>query len=167
MTSPNDSQLPDYRLPEAAIRGLKRADQLPFDVTAEEHEQILQSARANLNSSPVTRPGRRWLAVTAVVSSVCAAMLLFSVTRFIQPQPTDNFDVAVNQPGLPEISLMVASPDLDPRDIDENGTVDILDAYALARRLESDDPDGPWDFNSDGQLNEDDVRLVALEAVML
>ena len=63
-------------------------------------------------------------------------------------------------------------PDTDlrslyPKDIDGNGTVDILDAYAMARLLESGESGGHWDFNSDGQLNEDDVQLVAFDAVML
>jgi hypothetical protein len=55
----------------------------------------------------------------------------------------------------------------NPRDIDENGTVDILDAYAMARRLESGESADTWDFNSDGQLDESDIQLVAFDAVML
>lgn len=53
-------------------------------------------------------------------------------------------------------------------DIDRNGQIDILDAFALARRIESGDsrPDGA-DINHDGQLNQKDVDLIAMNAVTL
>jgi hypothetical protein len=97
--------------------------------------------------------------VTAVVSSVCAASLVFVVTQL-----SEN-DQLTRQPEATFMQL--PHPSLHPKDVDENGTVDILDAYMLARLLESGTSDGHWDFNSDGQLNEEDIRLVAFDAVML
>ena len=53
-------------------------------------------------------------------------------------------------------------------DIDQSGRVDILDAFKLARHIESADlPESSWDVNSDGIINQDDVDFVALAAVRL
>jgi len=53
-------------------------------------------------------------------------------------------------------------------DVDQNGKVDILDAFALARHLESSQPaDQAWDFNGDGLIDRRDVDMVALAAVRL
>jgi hypothetical protein len=60
-------------------------------------------------------------------------------------------------------------------DIDRNGRVDILDAFKLARYIESAEyaksnlslKKQGWDINSDGLVNSNDVDLVALAAVRL
>ncbi len=53
-------------------------------------------------------------------------------------------------------------------DIDRNGRVDILDAFKLARHIESANrTDKKWDINEDGVVNRKDVDLVALAAVRL
>jgi hypothetical protein len=45
--------------------------------------------------------------------------------------------------------------------------VDILDAFKLARHIESADADKKWDINEDGVVNGKDVDLVASAAVSL
>jgi len=53
-------------------------------------------------------------------------------------------------------------------DVDANGRVDILDAFQLARSIETRGPVAPqWDLNGDGRIDKDDVNLVALAAVHL
>jgi len=60
-------------------------------------------------------------------------------------------------------------------DIDRNGRVDILDAFKLARHIESANrhiesanrTDKKWDINEDGVVNGNDVDLVASAAVSL
>lgn len=53
-------------------------------------------------------------------------------------------------------------------DIDLNGRVDILDAFKLARRIESAGRlEMKWDINGDGKVNRSDVDYVALAAVRL
>lgn len=53
-------------------------------------------------------------------------------------------------------------------DIDLNGRVDILDAFKLARQIEStEQPQIQWDINRDGLVNRDDVDYVAFAAVRL
>ena len=53
-------------------------------------------------------------------------------------------------------------------DIDQNGSVNVLDAFQLARHIESTGhPNMKWDINHDGSVNRDDVDLVAFAAVRL
>jgi hypothetical protein len=53
-------------------------------------------------------------------------------------------------------------------DIDQNGRVDILDAFKLARHIESAGLlQTEWDFNGDGLINRSDVDMVAYAAVRL
>jgi hypothetical protein len=53
-------------------------------------------------------------------------------------------------------------------DIDHSGRVDILDAFKLARQIESAaDIDTSFDMNGDGLVNRDDVDIVAMAAVNL
>ncbi len=53
-----------------------------------------------------------------------------------------------------------------PGDIDGSGTVDIVDAYLMARRMEAgEQPDPGWDFNSDGRVDRGDVNALAGRAV--
>lgn len=53
-------------------------------------------------------------------------------------------------------------------DIDRNGRVDILDAFALARKVEAKSPAEPgWDVNRDGAVDTGDVDAIAMKAVAL
>ena len=53
-------------------------------------------------------------------------------------------------------------------DIDRNGRVDILDAFALARKVEAKSPAEPdWDVNRDGVVDAADVDAIAMKAVAL
>jgi hypothetical protein len=53
-------------------------------------------------------------------------------------------------------------------DIDRNGRVDILDAFKLARQIESNgQTESEWDINGDGLIDHNDVDVVALAAVRL
>jgi hypothetical protein len=53
-------------------------------------------------------------------------------------------------------------------DIDGNGRVDILDAFRLAKGIESRGPTAAeWDINGDGRLDREDIDAVAFAAVRL
>ena len=53
-------------------------------------------------------------------------------------------------------------------DFDANGRVDILDAFALARQMESaHKPQEKWDMNGDGIVDRADVDRIAMAAVRL
>jgi len=54
------------------------------------------------------------------------------------------------------------------KDIDRNGRVDILDAFKLAKNIESaGNTQIKWDFNGDGLIDRSDVDVVAFAAVRL
>ncbi len=56
-------------------------------------------------------------------------------------------------------------------DIDGNGTINILDALALARAVEAGEQPGAarneWDMNSDGRIDASDVSAIAIASVSL
>lgn len=57
---------------------------------------------------------------------------------------------------------------IQPVDIDRDGRVDILDAFKLARHIETNGPtEKAWDFNGDGRIDHSDVDIVAHAAVRL
>lgn len=66
---------------------------------------------------------------------------------------------------------LVARPEPDAGpivagDVDRSGRVDIIDAYALALRLESGEPpEAGWDLNGDGRVDEGDVDAIGRLAV--
>jgi predicted anti-sigma-YlaC factor YlaD len=53
-------------------------------------------------------------------------------------------------------------------DVDRSGSLDIVDSYLLALRLErGDELDSQWDVNSDGRVDLADVRYIARRSVAL
>jgi len=70
------------------------------------------------------------------------------------------------QPDLKTDSLTLSKA--QAVDIDRNGRVDILDAFKLARHIESaGNTETKWDFNGDGLIDRSDVDMVAFAAVRL
>ncbi len=87
--------------------------------------------------------------------AAAAAVIIFAFSLDLTKQTgpaTDSFSISKTQ----------------PVDIDRNGRVDILDAFKLARHIESADRiETEWDFNGDGLIDRNDVDVVALAAVRL
>ncbi len=53
-------------------------------------------------------------------------------------------------------------------DIDSSGRVDILDAFKLAKQIQTENTvDIKWDINGDGRVDDDDVQIIAYAAVSL
>lgn len=114
------------------------------------------------------RPQRKlwWLkwTVPATAAATIALACLWWAYHGTAPQPTP---VAFSQ--LPEEPARLGGQ-AEPaqEDIDGNGKVDILDAFALARHIDAQQPmDRTWDFNGDGLIDRRDVDTVALAAVRL
>lgn len=61
---------------------------------------------------------------------------------------------------------LINAPRFERADVDRNGRVDILDAFALARRIQQGTAGG-FDLNQDGVVDKLDVDLVAAQAVRL
>ena len=120
------------------------------EVPPEIDRAVLDRARQHLIRPQRRRPVLRWAASAAAVAAVI--ILAFSLNLTKEPRfSTDS------------------SAHAEARtDIDHNGRVDILDAFTLARHIESTSrPELKLDINGDGLVNRDDVDLVAFAAVRL
>ena len=92
------------------------------------------------------------------MSWATAAVILVSLTSWLIWPGFQR----VNQPG--PIAVQWKRGD---GDIDRNGRVDILDAFAIARYIEQGGTTPRPDVNGDGMVDDADVNVVALQAVQL
>jgi hypothetical protein len=68
--------------------------------------------------------------------------------------------------GISGVWLAIGHRPAIPGDVDHNGRVDIIDAYALAVQLRSGlKPDPAFDVNGDGKVDERDVEEIARRSV--
>jgi hypothetical protein len=109
-----------------------------------------------------TRRLLRWVGAGAAAAAVAAAVVVAVKLPFREPAG----------PGVLAQSREAVTPpaavaDARPGDVNRSGTVDILDAFALAKKIESAQNRGPgWeDVNGDGVLNKADVDRIAHMAV--
>lgn len=107
---------------------------------------ILADAQRHLfQTIPVrAKSNRRWRLAVIGSSVAAACMLLFALNRQEPQQPAS-----------------VA------RDLDGNGRVDILDAFAIAREIQHGRNQPEFDINGDGRLTQADVNEIAQRAVTL
>ena len=113
---------------------------------------ILADAQRHLLQTFPVRARSKWRWRIAVIGSSMAAacMLLFALNRQEPQQPA------------------TLARDLGPeRDLDGNGRVDILDAFAVAREIQSGRNQPEFDINGDGRLTQADVNEIAQRAVTL
>ena len=105
-------------------------------------EAILKQARERLNAEQKPNPFRfwNWLALAGVAALIAIAIFVFPRTK---PTATAR------------------------EDINGDGHVDILDAFALAKSIESGKGNGTFDQNGDGKIDDGDVQAVASVAVRL
>jgi hypothetical protein len=121
---------------------------------------VAEAARRHL----APRPRRLWRLRWTVPATAAAAVLVAAAAWWFDLAPTTSVPFGAEAPraeGLAQASRVQA-------DIDENGTVNILDAFTLARHLEAEHPsETRWDLNADGLVDRRDVDAVALAAVRL
>ncbi len=99
----------------------------------------------------------RWHVIWKVAAAAAVIIFAFSLDLTLQPEVKQE----------PTASRMAALED-ENFDIDNNGRVDILDAFTLARRIESTSyTESQSDINNDGLVNGDDVDEIAMAAVRL
>jgi hypothetical protein len=139
----------DLDAPPELIAALKRSSQRPFFIPPTVDEAILDSARRHL--APRKARGFKWLLVMRWGGAVAALVALLAILpRFVQRAGSGSNVVAV------------------PGDLNHDGHVDILDAFALARELKSGaQPAASRDINGDGVVDERDVAALAARAVSL
>ena len=105
-------------------------------------EAILKKARERFGAKQNPNPFRfwNWLAVAGVAALIAIAIFIFPRTK---PAATAR------------------------EDINGDGHVDILDAFALAKSIEAGKGSGTFDQNGDGKIDDRDVQAVASVAVRL
>ncbi|MHC5110396.1 MAG: dockerin type I repeat-containing protein [Planctomycetota bacterium] len=112
-------------------------------------EKILAEARSSIGHK-----SRRTLVFKLASATAAAAAVTFAVlqTNLVPQEPT---------PGEPVLLAL-------REDVDGNGRVDILDAFALARTIKKNETAmANLDINGDGVVNEEDIDAVAMAAVSI
>ncbi len=138
-------------LPELA-RDLAALASQRIEVPSDLDDAVLAAARSALSERRRTgRTARRWAQWTAAAAGLGLVVWIGSL---LSTRPV----------GLREVSRQVASA---PGDLDRSGRVDILDAFVLARQLESGIAPTAGDFNGDGRIDRADVDAIAMAAVRL
>ena len=139
----------DLRVPNKLSADLKAIFKPDISVPPEVDRAIMDRAYQQLVRRHKKRQVFRWSACAAVAAVVIFVFTL-NITR--EPHPT------VFRSGIIATTT----------DIDQNGSVNVLDAFQLARHIESTGhPNMKWDINGDSSVNQDDVDLVAFAAVRL
>jgi Dockerin type I domain len=134
----------------SALFGPRRA------VPPEVDRAILDSARRRFVRREVVNRGRRRFRLVGIwkVAAVAAIIIL-----------AFGLDLAERARSRKSNSAVAKAQAVD---IDHNGRVDILDAFALERHIESGGPaNKKWDINGDGLVDRRDVDMVAFAAVRL
>jgi len=151
---------PDARVSPRFAEDLGRLFAPHRPVPPDVDRAVAEAARRHL----APRPRRLWWLRWTVPATAAAAILVAATAWWFASTPTPSVPFGAEAPkaeGLAQASLVQA-------DIDENGTVDILDAFTLARHIEAEHPsETRWDLNADGLVDRRDVDVVALAAVRL
>jgi len=139
----------DLRVSDKLSADLKALFRPDISVPPEVDHAIMDRAYQQLIRRQKKRQIFRWSACAAA-AAVVIFVLTLDITR--EPHPTTFH------------SGIIAAK----TDIDQNGSVNVLDAFQLARHIESTGhPNMKWDINGDGSVNRDDVDSVAFAAVRL
>lgn len=129
------------------LEALFRSD---LTIPAEVDRSVIDRAHRRF----VRRPGLRKFVLRLSGVAAAAAVIIFV------------FTFNLRETSVPVISSLDTAVQQD--DFDRNGQVNILDAFKLARYIESaKHPESKWDINGDGLVNRGDVDSIALAAVRL
>lgn len=162
---PNENKQFDS-LPPAIIDALRDLDGPAVLPDTQRDADLLSGARQHLaGTTQVDRKRRNlrlFFAGSAGGAIAAAAMIAFVVLVWNPAQePQTGLDIAASAPNSPQPATAA------PGDLDNDGEINILDAYALAKRLEQDKLPQELDFNVDGNIDQLDIDWIANQAVAL
>ncbi|MHC4557952.1 MAG: dockerin type I domain-containing protein [Planctomycetota bacterium] len=154
----------DLRIPSKLSADLNNLYKPQLLVPPETDRAIMDRINKHFVRREPTTGGRRrfrWIGLWRIAAAAAVIIFAFSL------ELTKKREATSNRPAFADFSKAI--------DIDLNGRVDILDAFKLARHIESSEytktnlslAKQGWDINSDGLVNSNDVDLVALAAVRL
>ncbi|HKX61259.1 MAG TPA: dockerin type I domain-containing protein [Verrucomicrobiae bacterium] len=139
----NDAAAQEPIVPARLVEALGALHESKVSVPTHVDEAVLAQARSHLQkvAAPSIVPFPRWLAAAAAVLAGLGLTFLLSKTG-------------------PEV------PAFAREDVDRNGRVDMLDAFALARKLQAGSvSDRVFDLNGDGVIDQRDIDSIAAHAV--
>ena len=138
------------KAPEKLVSALRQAQSEPVFVPPTLDEAILRAARSHLAQD--TKPRSNWLPMLPWIAAATAMIVAVAlITARFQSR---------NEAAKALVFLK--------EDVNHDGRVDILDAFALARHLKHlKVSDTRLDLNGDGVVDERDIRIIAAEAVKL
>jgi len=144
----------DLRIPPKLSNDLKAIFEPQVGVPPEIDHAVMDRAHkyfSAVQSGQIRRRRVHWAWRIAAAAAVIIFAFSLDLTKQAGP-PADRFSHGKTQ----------------AVDIDRNGRVDILDAFKLARHIETaGSAESAWDINGDGQIDRSDVDMVALAAVRL
>ena len=151
MPAPDHQAHEDENLeaPPRLVSALQALRRLPDFVPPTVDQAVLRAARRQFR--PRLAPRRLWLRFVPWAAGGVAALLLLTLLPRLLQHPR-------------------SSPDgsLAREDLNRDGRVDVLDAFALARQLKTGRaPSLQLDVNGDGVVDERDVQAIAAQAVKL
>jgi len=154
MQMPDDNQpYPDEAFEAAPklVAALTRLSNEPIFIPPTADEAILRAARKHLEKPSEPRVG--WFRLMPWVAAAAAALLLLVAVPQFSRKPA---------PGPARVAAFARG------DLNHDGRVDILDAFALARQLKQGGIRSlQLDVNGDGVVDERDVTAIAARAVKL
>ena len=165
--APDDEALPAQLARD--LHALYRTPRVPATVDAKVLALTQSSAaafadrRSQAQRRHLSRP-LRWVGAGAAAAAVAAVVLIALKLPSRQPARPGPGVQATSQPASPAPTALVEAR---PGDVNRSGTVDILDAFELAKKIGSAQNRGPrWeDVNGDGVLDKSDVDRIAGMAV--
>lgn len=169
MNNPDKKDLTEDKLPQEVTAALRQRYGPQQSIPKSIDNVVLADAMAHL--SKIRKPARKklrqrnftWLAWSA--GTIAAAVLLFAL---MPPQPQHPAQLPGSIAMNDTATFNELADSFVTGDVDQNGQVDILDAFALARTVESgSDLSVGWDQNGDGTTDHTDINLIAMNAVML
>ena len=136
--------------PPRLVAALQRLPRALIFIPPTADEAVLRAARRQLEGLRRSRPV--WFRFMPWVAAAAAVILLLALPQYFKHQAPS----------------AVGSSAFTRWDLNQDGRVDILDAFALARQLKQGGAVSPQlDLNGDGVVDERDVAAIAARAVKL
>ncbi|MCP4259974.1 MAG: hypothetical protein GY774_21040 [Planctomycetes bacterium] len=124
-----------------------------FSIPPEVDRAVMDRAHQQLSLKHWGHHILRHISIWRIAAAAAVIIFAFSLNLTQKPGPTMNQSLFVEARAI---------------DIDGSGRVDILDAFRLARYVESAErTEKKWDVNGDGLVNSNGVDMVASAAVRL
>jgi hypothetical protein len=149
MTGPNDNFDESLGAPAKLITALRELPQEQIFIPPTLDEAVLRAARKHLE--PEEEKGFNWFRLMPWAVAVAMLALLLMLAQLFTSK-----------------SMKQRGPAFAREDLNHDGQVDILDAFALAKQIRSQSAaKSQLDLNGDGLVDERDVAVIAAQAVKL